>query len=303
MTANTWAWLLIRILKIPGEKTEPTDTIVLTSKDGTFVDVRLRSEVYENEKGNISNSEASLQWAFAGKSRVTSSQRSQAGEVVSWHNVWDHFIDSKSDEPEKDEGDMSLQEDGTVLEKGVHIDATTGAREEYEELWSDLEIETMGTKGHKSSIVVRTESKIARVQGLVVKVGGYCQGLLKKEGRLTVERWQKQARQGEQDHENALGADFESMRTRNNWVRVFKLGQDALPCEYVWSVSLTKMRSLIFAIMKNSRRFSIAYLKIMRYDADPGIPSSSRTDGRIGSNAVFKDDSEVEWRVTEEYYF
>ena len=60
------------------------------------------------------------------------------------------MIDSEKNEDDiKDEGDMFVQEDGTILERGESIDPETGARQEYEELWQDLDIEPIGSKGKR----------------------------------------------------------------------------------------------------------------------------------------------------------
>ena len=208
---------------------EPTSTVVLTSKDAHFVDVRVLLEPYSQEKVSPIIPDTCIQWAFAGKSRSTKEVKNEQGTTVSWHSAWDHWIDSKSEEPVFDEGDMNLQEDETVLETGNTVDPDTDHVEYYEELWKDLPIDEIGKKGNKSSIVAKAEMPEENFKGLVVKVGGWCQGIAKRGDQLTVERWRRQPQEG---GEGELPATEHTETTRNGWVRIFKTG-DAdriLPC-------------------------------------------------------------------------
>ena len=225
------------------------------------MDVRIDVDHFSS---GVLKSEASLsylQWAFAGRSHITEETRDEQGKRTSYHCVWDHWVDSRSDAPEIDEGDMLPQEDGTVLEQGASTDPATGQVQQYEELWEDLEVEPIGSKGKRSSYVVKTEGDEATTRGLVVKVGGFCQGILKHNGALTVERWRKEAvdtasAEGETEHKTTT-------RTRNDWVRVFRAGEAILPCEAI----------------------------------------CSRTEGKMGSSIVLKDEQDIKWRVVEEYYY
>ena len=220
--------------QLPGEPIENTSTIVLTSKDSHFVDVRILLEPYKLEKGMASNTEACLQWAFAGKSRMTAEKKNEKGDTIFWHNVWDHWIDSKSNKPEIDEGEMTVQKDGTVLEEGVNVNAATGAVEHYEELWDDLPVEAIGKKQNRSSIVVKADHPNENMKGLVIKVGGWCQGIAKHGDELTVQRWRRQP-------QNESGHGDESTMTRNDWVRVFNLGTGVLPCMEICSNTTGKL--------------------------------------------------------------
>lgn len=234
----------------------------MTSKDSHFVDVRILRDKYEEEKGNDIQTKACLDWAFAGKSRITKEINRDAGKLKSWHNVWDHWIDSKSNDPESDEADMTLQEDGTTLEEGVNVDAVSGAETKYEELWKDLPVDPIGKKQKRSSIVLKADDSEIKVEGMVVKVGGWCQGMLKIGDKLTIERWQRRPVDQHEDEEEDDNVG-ESTRTRNDWVRVFRLGTATLPCKEI----------------------------------------CSRTTGKNGTNITMKDDQQIEWRVIEEYYY
>ena len=194
---------------------------------------------------------------------MTEEKREKKGDLISWHNVWDHWIDSKSDEPESDEGDMTVQEDGTVLEEGINEDAASGSKEHYEELWEDLPVEPFGEQQNRSSVVLKADSSEDQVKGLVLKIGGWCQGILKNNRGLTVERWRRQPPNDSMDGTALPVEEEESTRTRNDWVRVFRVGNGTLPCESLCSY----------------------------------------TDGRFGYNHPIKDSSDVSWRVIEEYYY
>lgn len=229
------------------------------------MDVRILREELAQEKGKEINTAACLQWAFGGKSRTSRAANKEkgAGGRETSHTVWDHWIDSKSNDPETDEGDMTLQEDGTVLEEGVNLDPVTGAKIRYEELWRDLPVESFGKKNNRSSMVLRAEDLERNAKGLVVKVGGWCQGFMKVEDSLTIERWQWKPK-GQTAVGAAMLEGVESTRTRNDWIRVFKIGTEILPCRYVLE----------------------------------------RTEGRSGSNLPYKNHEDaIEWRVIEEYYW
>lgn len=250
---------------MPGEPEEPTSTVVLTSKDSYFVDVRILREKLEEEKGHESNTERCLEWAFAGKSHTTISKDSS---MQLSHTVWDHWIDSRTDNPDSDEGDMWVQPNGDILEKGKNSDPVTGEETEYEELWHDLQVEAFGKKHNRSSLVMRADDPEKNIRGMAIKIGGWCEGILKVEDELTIERWEWRATNRVSDVASS-DASVEAERTRNDWIRTFKIGNGMLPC------------------------------KIM----------CSRTYGKFGLNAVLSHatdiewKSDIEWKVAEEYYW
>ena len=204
-----------------------------------------------------------VDWAFAGKCRTKKDANTGDGAGSRSHTVWDHWIDSKGDEADPDEGDMTSQEDGTVLEEGINIKAD-GQEQKYEELWKDLPVDPLGKKQNRHSIVLRAEDSEQKMKGLVVKIGGWCQGIMMKSDELTVERWQLKPKP-EGDTEN-LDEIEESTRTRNDWVRTFKVGTETLACGRV----------------------------------------CEHTDGKLGMNVTKmygERDNKIEWRVIEEYYW
>ncbi|MCJ1392015.1 hypothetical protein MMC18_004882 [Xylographa bjoerkii] len=198
------------IRRLPGEATEPTSTLVLTSHESWFVDVRILAATREDgtreplpiDGGPMSR----LEWAFAGKSYTTQSK--VAGGPA--HTVWCHGIDSQTSDPERDEGDMYEQEDGDTLECGQNVDAETGEVKKYEELWHDVGVQLVGQEKDHFSVVLKADNQDHNTKGLIVCVGNWCQGILKVGEDTTVERWQWS--QGE------------------HWQLVAKLGQKSLVC-------------------------------------------------------------------------
>ena len=274
-SASTIAWYVsvhacscksqLRKIQLPGEPTEPTSTIVLTSKNSYFVDVRIFRNSLEHDKGkDPANLQGSLQWAFAGRSRKTEEQKTEGEGAISWHNVWDHWIDSKDDKPNCDEGDMIIQEDGSVLEKGVNVDVDTGMEEHYEEMWENLPVEAFGATQKRSCVAVEAYHPENHIRGLVVKVGGWCQGIVKKHHDLTVERWRHQTPDSfTEKKSSSIIRTNESTQTRKDWVRVFRAGAGTLPCEVV----------------------------------------CSHSEEALGYDSTFSDGSGIAWRIIEEYYY
>lgn len=212
---------------MPGEPSEPTSTIVLTSKDSYFVDIRIFNDGDVHEKSVERHEASRLQWAFAGRSHNKSLAENEAKAGLRSHTVWDHWIESKDDDPAPDEGDMTLLEDGTVLEEGSGTDPVSGEVTKYEELWKDLPVEPSGSNQERDCIVLHTVDDERRLQGVVIKIGKWCQGIMKARGALAVERWSANS--------GPYGAYIGESETRSSqpgeWVRTFRVGQQSLPCE------------------------------------------------------------------------
>ena len=87
---------------------------------------------------------------------------------------------------------MWLQDNGDVLERGKQKHRVSGAEVEYEELWGDLDIDTIRRKQNRSSIALRADDREKNARGMIVKVGGWCQGIMKIGDKVTIERWQRE---------------------------------------------------------------------------------------------------------------
>ena len=155
------------------------------------------------------------------------------------HTVWDHWIDSHSNNPDSDEGDMWLQPNGDILEKGKNKDPVTGEETEYEELWHDLHVEAFGKKDNRSSLVIRADDPERSAKGMAIKIGGWCEGILKMEDELTVERWEWRPTDSTSDVASTEAGKGDG-RTPNDWVRTFRIGKGTLPCKDMCSRTFGK---------------------------------------------------------------
>ncbi|KAJ3542507.1 hypothetical protein NM208_g4063 [Fusarium decemcellulare] len=192
---------------LPDEASEPTSTIVLTSPEHRFVDI---------QKLPLDR----LDWAIAG----TSSSEPTGEENVT-RGQWHHWISSRTIETEGlcDEGYNHLQPDGKTLERGAMVNPETGKETDYEELWRD-EDPLPTTFETPKTIVLRLE-RGDEVKGLVILLGQYCQGLLRKGGNITAERWYWTKSDG--------------------WVRTIAVGEDALPHPQILDTSILEVGEIL----------------------------------------------------------
>ncbi|PON26587.1 hypothetical protein TGAM01_v204597 [Trichoderma gamsii] len=152
---------------LPDEASEPTSTLVLTSPEKRFVDIRV---LLPDGKNSLADNDETLplsrlDWAMAG---FSSSDVISDGHSLS---QWKHWIDSRAVDAPPDEGHMYAQPDGlSTLEKGHMTNPATGKDTEYEEMWYDppakktggdkvvcvvlvMEDEKAGKKGISSSFI------------------------------------------------------------------------------------------------------------------------------------------------------
>lgn len=179
-----------------------------------------------------------LEWGFAGTSSTTLSPPKSPNEDPVLHSKWIHWIDSQTDDDVDDEGNMyPVENSDRTLERGSSVDAETGKVTHYEECWTDVAVipiaagvaaaatdggpeagqgSQKGTEGPKKwSIVLALEDEQHGVKGMIVRVGQFCQGIIKARGEVSVERWawSKDDKDGE-----------------GQWQRTVKLGRMFLPC-------------------------------------------------------------------------
>jgi len=171
---------------LPDPPSEPTSTLVLTSPGRHYVDVRFLLPPDGRPLGRCV-SPHSLDWAFAG----TSATR-PLGDGTS-HSVWRHWVDSRQVDAKAvvDEADMTVLPDGTALEKGRMVDPATGLERDYEEVWR--EVEPLGRTADGADarcVVLRLEDEAAHARGMIVLLGQFCQGVLRVEDEVAVERWE-----------------------------------------------------------------------------------------------------------------
>ncbi|EFQ34167.1 hypothetical protein CGRA01v4_09759 [Colletotrichum graminicola] len=211
---------------IPDEASEPTSTIVLTSPQRRFVDLRILKSPPTADAAPATHGIERLEWGIAGTS--SSSMRDGGDGVQVRHSRWEHWIDSRTTEPENaaDEGDMYEQPDGLTLEKGRMVNPATGEETDYEELWRDIDPVPVpiaaaaagdgggdGGKGGKGveCIVLRFEDEPTKSRGLVVWLGRFCQGISRIGEDVAAQRWEWKGEDG--------------------WKRTARIGERELPCE------------------------------------------------------------------------
>ena len=92
----------------------------------------------------------------------------------------------------KDEGDMYPQDNGEVLEYGAMVNPEKGIVEKYEECWVDLEPKRVGTEERLKCWALKMEEKGEEgevVRGMIVRIGEYIQGVVRRGGEVAVGRW------------------------------------------------------------------------------------------------------------------
>ncbi|KAL8724976.1 MAG: hypothetical protein Q9166_007650 [cf. Caloplaca sp. 2 TL-2023] len=192
---------------VPGEPSEPTSTIVLTSPRNFYVDVRVYNIPQTQTPPARNTFDGHLQWAFAGEKDSYYS----GGKNIS---TWGHWIDSLSDDPvQLDTGEMIELEGGDVLEKGEVVDEETGEVRRYEELWGEVELDTVEGGEGRTCVVARTDEEGVDWRGMMIRIGGFCQGILKGRDGLAVERWEWVRGEG-----------------GGKWERTVRFGEGELPC-------------------------------------------------------------------------
>jgi hypothetical protein len=207
-----------------GPPFEPTDTLVLTSPRGTFVDLRLnKPELNEPALPNQGGPMERLNAAFAGKSTSQPVEREDEDTVTMRHAAWDHWVDSAypvgAPNIPIDEGDMYPLPDGREVEVGLMESPFTGDICTYEEMWKEVAVKVCGDEGMKWCVVMRVDDVARQTRGVVIRLGQYCQGILKVREHTTVERWEYMADDEAEEH---LGM--------GEWTRTVRLGDLFLPC-------------------------------------------------------------------------
>lgn len=171
-----------------------------------------------------------IEWAFAGKTRTREINKPGGIGGPYKHSVWEHWIDSKSTTtvttPEPDEADLYTLPNGDVLERGKQTIAA-GKECEYEELWSNVEVQAIPGermdleeegRSKRVSVVIRAEDQEGKVVGLVIRLGGWVQGVMRnKDGSLGVERWCWKG--VEEEGKEGMG-----------WRCVVQIGDGMMPC-------------------------------------------------------------------------
>lgn len=111
---------------------------------------------------------------------------------------------------------MFPQTDGRTLEMGSMVNPSTGLMTDYEEYWIDVEpiatnpAEQNHGDNQKVSIVLQLHDDEHKARGMVVRIGQFCQGMLRIGDKVALERWQ--------------------WKESNGWKRIARIGDLWLPC-------------------------------------------------------------------------
>ncbi|TKA80558.1 hypothetical protein B0A55_02018 [Friedmanniomyces simplex] len=208
---------------LPDPASEPTTTLVLTSAENRFVDIRILKPTHspstESKREDVLPL-SHLDWAFAGTS-TSVPQRGEDGKAFA-HSTWKHWVSSKTRDVDgvSDEGDMFPLPEGRVLEKGRMSNPATGVVTEYEELWFDPPFRVVedgkgdgeGERGN-CCVVLQLQDDEHEARGVVVRVGQYVQGVLRVGEGFSLERWEWKGK----------GKD-------EGWQRLVRMGDLWLPC-------------------------------------------------------------------------
>ena len=155
--------------QLQDDPTEPTSTLVLTSRRRYFVDVRiLLAQTQSNDAPPGAaplGGPRDLEWAFAGTS--TSKDSNEGGRPSSLC-TWSHWVDSRCHDPAPDTGvcePLAGGDKGDVLEKGVMADESMGMKRAYEEVWAECDVQSLpwGVHGAEEATLEGVERKKAAV--------------------------------------------------------------------------------------------------------------------------------------------
>ncbi|KAH0377547.1 hypothetical protein E4T52_15974 [Aureobasidium sp. EXF-3400] len=128
------------------------------------------------------------------------------------HTTFSHWIDSRTDTPGPDQGDMYPQPNNTTLELGAMYNPLTNSEQAYEELWVDYSASAI--QDTRWSVVIDLDDPDHNAKGRVVRVGEHCQGILKVGEHVTVERWR---------------FEVSGKESKGDWKRLARLGDLFLP--------------------------------------------------------------------------
>ena len=113
---------------------------------------------------------------------------------------------------------MIPQGNGRTLEQGSTVDPETGKVKEYEEMWADVEALAVGHAGEKGGdglkacVVLQLQDDEHKARGVVVRVGQFCQGVLRVGEQFCLERWEWKGKE------------------EGGWKRLARIGDLWVPC-------------------------------------------------------------------------
>lgn len=164
---------------------ELTETLVLTSAGGHFVDLRRLKD-------------GTMDWMMSGKEKEL---QSNPLRLEFQHDINSHILPNytgfNDDNPKFDTGDFEDLEDGDRLETGCMFNLDSGMKQEYREVWRTVDALKSGINGYvrkeddtqPPAFVLKTSTE--GYIGTVVKLGNLLQGILleKKSNKISCCRW------------------------------------------------------------------------------------------------------------------
>lgn len=196
--------LVPNLYQLPDEASEPTSTIVLTTPNRRFVDLRF----FKPPSSPTSPPFPALEWGTAGYSAGTPT-----------HGTWTHELSSRPTHPdgETDVGTMephpSLPD--VEIERGRMAHLDTGEVRAYEEAWRAVPV-LPDESGRRVAVLLemRGGDGDGTRRGAVVRVGQFCQGIVRAGGVISAQRW---------------------LWTAGAWAIVGQVGECDIPCDATWA--------------------------------------------------------------------
>ena len=132
-----------------------------------------------------------IEWAFSGIVLRSSGS-----------GTWVHWVDSRSESPVSDSGTFETLPNGDVLERGV-MRNNEGVLLPYEEIWRDRKVSNtmvvvLVGQTENAVDILKNENNVLGQNGntippgcvgMIVRVGEWCQGVLRRHDGFFAERW------------------------------------------------------------------------------------------------------------------
>ncbi|KAH8726590.1 hypothetical protein GQ44DRAFT_600458, partial [Phaeosphaeriaceae sp. PMI808] len=205
-----------------------TSTLVLTSPNNTFVDLRFLKPTHPDQSPLPNKGEsARLEWGFAGHSTSTPTADPHGEEEGVTQCTWTHWVDSRytvgTPNIPVDEGLMYAISPDLSLEHGHAYHPHLSRISSHEEMWRDEAVQGV-CGGKKVCIVMRMCDDASGARGVVVRLGQYVQGIVMVGERVGGERWE--------------GGGGE-------WTRTARVGDWMVPCAVTWREEVVRVASKV----------------------------------------------------------
>ncbi|KAL9109944.1 MAG: hypothetical protein Q9227_005467 [Pyrenula ochraceoflavens] len=191
------------------EPEEKTSTLAVTSPGGYFVDIRFDLAPQVGELQSYPAHRKLTYWAFAGIVESTPVDKIPYTSHAKWTHTIDTALETLSDQDfnknHSDEGDLFLLHNSNLIEVGSMDNPELGREAAYKEHWQPQDLRL----GPQEAVVVKAENLEILVKGLIIRIGGYCQGLVHDgvNGKIHAERWILNSANGEWHRQDQFETD------------------------------------------------------------------------------------------------